>query len=81
MADDFQYRLWLYVLTNGERIMLADLGSKTTARDHIHPTFSADSKRSQVQTSMIAEDSRSRNIAVVPVPEAWLKRTYPTKIQ
>lgn len=81
VADDFKYRLWLYDLTNGERIMLADLGSKTAAADHIHPTFSADSTRVQVQTSMLSEDGRALNIAVIPVPESWLKRTYPTKIQ
>lgn len=81
VADDFLYRLWLYDLTNGERILLADLGSKTTAADHIHPTFSADSTRVQVQTSMLSADGRALNIAVVPVPESWLKRTYPVKIQ
>jgi oligogalacturonide lyase len=80
VADDFLYRLWLYDLTSGDSIMLADLGSKTTAQDHIHPTFSADSTRIQVQTAMIAEDGRSLNIAVVPVPESWLKRTYPKRI-
>lgn len=81
VADDFQYRLWLYDLTNGQSIMLADLGHKTTARDHIHPTFSADSTRIEIQTAMIAEDGRALNICVVPVPEFWLKRTYPAKIQ
>ena len=34
-----------------------------------------------VQTSMIAEDGRALNIAVVPVPESWLKKTYPTKLK
>lgn len=76
VADDFQYRLWLYDLTNGDSVLLADLGHKTTARDHIHPTFSADSTRVEIQTAMIAEDGRSLNICIVPVPEAWLKRTY-----
>jgi oligogalacturonide lyase len=81
VADDFLYRLWLYDLTDGQRVLLADLGSKTTARDHIHPTFSADSTRIQIQTSMIAEDGRSLNIAVVPVPESWLKKTYPPALK
>lgn len=81
VADDFLYRLWLYDLTNGERILLADLGSKTTAADHIHPTFSADSTRIQVQTAMLSADGRALNIAVIPVPDSWLKRTYPVKIQ
>jgi oligogalacturonide lyase len=81
VADDFLYRLWLYDLTNGERILLGDFGSKTTAADHIHPTFSADSTRIQVQTAMLSADGRALNIAVIPVPEAWLKRKYPVKIQ
>lgn len=81
VADDFLYRLWLYDLTNGESILLADLGSKTTARDHIHPTFSADSTRIEIQTAMLAEDGKGLNICVVPVLESWLKRTYPQKVK
>lgn len=81
VADDFLYRLWLYDLTNGDSILLADLGSKTTARDHIHPTFSADSTRIEIQTAMLAADGRELSICVVPVPESWLKRTYPAKIK
>ncbi|MDI1249670.1 MAG: hypothetical protein PSV13_12470 [Lacunisphaera sp.] len=81
VADDFLYRLWLYDLTSGESVLLADLGRKTTARDHIHPTFSADSTRIEIQTAMISEDGKALNICVVPVPGAWLKRTYPAKIQ
>lgn len=80
VADDFQYRLWLYDLTTGESVLLADLGHMTTAADHIHPTFSADSTRVQVQTAMLSENKRTMNIAVVPLPESWLKRTYPTKL-
>ena len=80
VADDFQYRLWLYDLTNGDSILLADMGHMTTATDHIHPTFSADSTKIEIQSAMLAEDKRTLNICVVPVPEAWLKRTYPTKI-
>ena len=81
VADDFLYRLWLYDLTSGESILLADLGSKTTARDHIHPTFSADSTRIEIQTAMLADDGKGLNICVVPVPESWLKRTYPAKVK
>jgi oligogalacturonide lyase len=81
VADDFLYRLWLYDLTSGESVMLADLGHKTAARDHIHPTFSADSTRIEIQTAMLSEDGKALNICVVPVPESWLKRTYPAKVQ
>jgi oligogalacturonide lyase len=33
------------------------------------------------QYAMLSENKRSLNICVVPVPEAWLKRSYPIKIQ
>jgi oligogalacturonide lyase len=79
-ADDFQYRLWLIDRTNGEMIMLADVGHKTTAADHIHPTFSMDSTRIEIQTAMIAPDGRALDICVVPVPKTWLARTYPLKV-
>ncbi len=80
VADDFQYRLWLYDLTSGESIMLADMGHMTGAADHIHPTFNAASTKIEIQSAMLSEDKRALNIVVVPVPEAWLKRTYPVKI-
>ena len=60
--------------------VLADLGRKTGAADHIHPTFSADSTKIEVQTAMLSEDGRSLNICVIPVPDSWLKRTYGERI-
>jgi oligogalacturonide lyase len=80
--DDFQYRLWLIDRKNGETILLADLGHKynPAAADHIHPTFSADSTRIEVQTAMIAPDGRALDICVVPVPKTWLNRTYSEKV-
>jgi oligogalacturonide lyase len=80
VADDFQYRVWLYDRHNGEMMMLADMGHMTTAADHIHPTFNADSNKIEIQSAMLSEDKRSLNICVVPVPEAWLKRTYPDRV-
>ena len=74
--DDFQYRLWIIDRKNGETKLLADVGHKTSAADHIHPTFSADSKRIEIQTAMLAEDNRALDICVVPVPKSWLDRTY-----
>jgi oligogalacturonide lyase len=29
---------------------------------------------------MLSEDGRSLNICVVPVPDAWLKRTYSARL-
>lgn len=76
VADDFQYRLWICDRASGEMALLADLGHKTAARDHVHPTFSADSTRIEVQTAMLSEEDRSLNICIVPVPKSWLGRTY-----
>jgi len=79
-ADDFLYRLWLIDRHTGEMILLADLGHMTTAADHIHPTFSADSSKIEIQCAMLSENKRTLNICVVPVPDAWLKRTYSDRI-
>jgi oligogalacturonide lyase len=79
-ADDFRYRLWLYDRRSGEMAVLADLGQKTGAADHIHPTFNADGTKIQIQTAMLSEDNRSLNICIVPVPKSWLARTYPAKL-
>ncbi|MFC1633518.1 hypothetical protein ACFL5Z_01640 [Planctomycetota bacterium] len=79
VADDFQYRLWIYDRKSGEMALLADLGRKKGS-DHVHPTFSADSTRIEIQTAMLSEDGRSLNICIVPMPKSWLARTYPDKI-
>jgi oligogalacturonide lyase len=81
VADDFLFRLWLIDRHSGEMIMLADLGHMTTAADHIHPTFSADSTRIEIQCAMLSANKRSMNICVVPVPPSWLKRTYSDKVE
>jgi oligogalacturonide lyase len=74
VADDFMYRLWLIDRHTGEMMLLADMGHKTTAADHIHPTFSADSTKIEIQSAMLAPDGRALDICVVPVPRAWLDR-------
>jgi oligogalacturonide lyase len=76
VADDFQYRLWLIDRHSGEMKLLADMGHVTSAADHIHPTFNADSTKVEIQSAMLSEDKRSLNIVVVPVPKSWLDRKY-----
>jgi oligogalacturonide lyase len=80
VGDDFDRNLYLIDRMTDEMILLS-AGHKTTAADHVHPTFSADSTHIQFQSAMLSEDDRTMNICVVPVPEAWLKRTYTKKIQ
>jgi oligogalacturonide lyase len=60
--------------------VLADLGHKTGAADHIHPTFNADSTKIEIQSAMLSADNRTLNICVVPVPPSWLARTYDGKM-
>lgn len=76
VGDDFGRNLYLIDRTNDEMLLLST-GHKATAADHVHPTFSPDGTRIQIQSAMLAPDGRSMDICVVPVPEAWLKRTYP----
>jgi oligogalacturonide lyase len=75
VGDDFTRSLYLIDRRTGE-MMLLTTGHKETAADHPHPTFSPDGTRIQIQSAMLSEDNRSMNICIVPVPEAWLKRTY-----
>ena len=74
-GDDFSRTLYLIDRHTREMIKLTT-GHKETAADHIHPTFSPDGTRIQIQSAMLSEDGRSMNICIVPVPEDWLKRKY-----
>ena len=56
-------------------------GHKTTAADHLHPTFKPDGRKIQIQSAMLSEDDRSMNIVIVPVPDSWLDRTYPDYVE
>ena len=60
--------IYLINRSTGE-MMLLSAGHKATAADHPHPTFSADSKKIQIQSAMLSDDNRSMNICVIYVPE------------
>ena len=75
VGDDFARNLWLIDRRTGETMLLTT-GHKATAADHLHPTFSADSTRIQIQSAMLSADDRSMNICVVPVPKKWLNKKY-----
>jgi oligogalacturonide lyase len=75
VGDDFARNLYL-IDRHTDEMMLLTTGHKPSAADHPHPTFSADSTKIEIQSAMLSSDNRSMNICVVPVPEAWLKRTY-----
>ncbi len=72
-GDDFDRNLYLIDRRTHEMILLT-AGHKRTAGDHVHPTFSPDGTRIQIQSAMLSEDGRSMNICIVPVPQKWLKR-------
>lgn len=73
VGDDFSRSVYLIDRRTREMMMLTT-GHKTTAADHPHPTFSADGTRIQIQSAMLAEDGRTMNIVIVPVPKDWLDR-------
>lgn len=73
VGDDFGRSLYLIDRRTREMRVLTT-GHKTTARDHLHPTFSPDGTKIQIQSAMLAADGREMNICIVPVPQAWLER-------
>lgn len=75
VGDDFARNLYLIDRHTREMILLS-AGHKTTAADHPHPTFNAESNKIQIQSAMLSADGKAMNICIVPVPEEWLKRTY-----
>lgn len=78
VGDDFSRSLYLIDRRTNE-MMLLTTGHKSTAQDHPHPTFNMDGTKIQIQSAMLSEDGRAMNIAVVSVPDAWLKKTYNDK--
>jgi len=73
VGDDFSRSLYLIDRRTDEMKMLTT-GHKTTAADHLHPTFNAEGTKIEIQSAMLSSDGRTMNIAIVPVPEEWLKR-------
>ncbi len=72
-GDDFKRELWLIDRHTGERILLT-AGHKTTARDHVHPTFKPDGTEIEIQSAMLSDDGRSMNICIVKIPQNLINR-------
>src|SRR6185436_18875706 len=79
VGDDFSRSVYLIDRRTSEMIMLTT-GHKASAADHPHPTINADGTKIEIQSAMLSDDNRSMNICIVPVPKAWLNRTYSEKI-
>jgi len=75
VGDDFSRSVYLIDRRTREMILLT-AGHKQTASDHIHPTFSPDGTKIQIQSAMLSKDNKTMNICIVHVPDAWLKRKY-----
>ncbi len=75
VGDDFSRSLYLIDRTTDE-MMLLTTGHKPTARDHVHPTFSPDGTKIEIQSAMLSEDDRSMNICIVYLPDSLLDRDY-----
>lgn len=78
VGDDFARNVYLLDRRSG-RLRLLSAGHKETARDHVHPSFSADGRRIQIQSAMLSPDGRSMNIVVVAIPPAWLAEETPSR--
>ena len=72
-GDDFERELWLVDRHTKERILLT-AGHKTTAADHVHPTFKPDGTEIEIQSAMLSEDDRSMNICIVRLPQYLIDR-------
>ena len=72
-GDDFARELWVIDRHTGERTLLS-AGHKTTARDHVHPTFKPDGTEIEIQSAMLSEDGRSMNICIVRLPQKLINR-------
>ena len=75
VGDDFSRSIYL-IDRNTDEMMLLSTGHKPTAADHPHPSFNADGTKILIQSAMLAEDDRSMDICIIPVPERLLKRSY-----
>ncbi|MEY4433148.1 MAG: hypothetical protein RLZZ44_1281 [Bacteroidota bacterium] len=73
VGDDFSRSLYLIDRKTKEMLLLTT-GHKETAADHIHPTFSPDGTKIQIQSAMLSQDNRTMNICLLHVPKEWLKR-------
>jgi len=73
VGDNFERELYL-INRETHEMMLLTAGHKTTAADHVHPTFSPDGTKIEIQSAMLSEDGRTMNICVVYVPGKWLKK-------
>jgi oligogalacturonide lyase len=70
VGDDFARNLYLIDRRSGQMRLLSS-GHKETARDHPHPTFSADGRKIQIESAMLSPDGRAMNIVVIEIPAAW----------
>lgn len=73
VGDDFQRSLWV-VDRHTKEVILLTAGHKTTAADHVHPTFKPDGTEIEIQSAMLSEDNRSMNICIVKMPQELLDR-------
>ena len=74
-GDNFARELWLIDRHTKEQILLT-AGHKTTARDHVHPTFKPDGTEIEIQSAMLSDDGRSMNICIVKLPQHLIDRYH-----
>ncbi|MBQ7214163.1 MAG: hypothetical protein IJS25_06490 [Bacteroidales bacterium] len=72
-GDDFARNIYLVDRHTHELIHLS-AGHKETASDHPHPTFKPDGTAIEIQSAMLQEDGRSRDICIIKMPQYLLDR-------
>lgn len=72
-GDDFARSIYLIDRNTHEMIHLS-AGHKDTASDHPHPTFKPDCTEIEIQSAMLQEDGKSRDIVIIPIPQYLLDR-------
>jgi len=74
VGDNFSRSVYLIDRIDRETMLLST-GHKRSAENHVHPSFSRNSKKIIIQSAMLSEDG-SMDICVIPVPDKWLNKTY-----
>jgi oligogalacturonide lyase len=74
LGDDNAKNVYLIDRHTNETLLLTT-GHKNGANDHLHPSFSADGTRIEINSAMLT-DGKTMNICIVPLPKTWLARTY-----
>lgn len=67
-GDTFERNVYVINRENN-RMTLLTAGHNRKAPDHVHPSFSPDGTRIQIQSSFLSEDGSAMHICIIRLPE------------